>query len=109
MLLTVEGGPGCIVIIVSALISYWRELYPNIHFPHDSLLVQEVTLDDPHQQRLARLHWELEQRRSQTTLCDQLTQDQQKVQQEIKELETKLASLAPRINTILQVRRLENV
>lgn len=62
----------------------------------------EVTLDDPHQQRLARLHWELEQRRSQTTLSDQLTQEQEKVQREIEELETKLASLAPRISTILQ-------
>ncbi|CAL4120856.1 unnamed protein product, partial [Meganyctiphanes norvegica] len=60
------------------------------------------TKKDEHQQRLARLQWELEQRRGQTELFEKLTQEKESVGNMINEQETKLASLAPRINTILE-------
>ncbi|XP_076061140.1 THO complex subunit 5 [Oratosquilla oratoria] len=68
----------------------------------DSISRPEDTVEEPHQQRLARLHWELEQRRGQTQLFDQLTQEKEAVAATIAEQEKKLASLAPRINTILE-------
>lgn len=60
-------------------------------------------MDKPHEQRLARLQWELEQRRGQTQLFDKLTQEKESVADMISEQERKLASLAPRINSILEV------
>lgn len=65
--------------------------------------IQEETVEDAHQQRLAQLHWELEQRRGQTQLTDKLMQEKEKVAEIINEQEGKLASLAPRINAILEV------
>lgn len=66
-------------------------------------LLKADTVEDPHEQRLARLHWELEQRRDQTQLFDKLTQEKEAVAETINEQERKLASLAPRINSILEV------
>ncbi|XP_069986129.1 THO complex subunit 5 homolog [Penaeus vannamei] len=63
------------------------------------------TVDKPHEQRLARLQWELEQRRGQTQLFDKLTQEKESVADMISEQERKLASLAPRINSILEATR----
>ncbi|XP_069163548.1 THO complex subunit 5 homolog B [Procambarus clarkii] len=63
------------------------------------------TVEDPHEQRLARLQWELEQRRDQTQLFDKLTQEKEAVAETINEQERKLASLAPRINSILEATR----
>lgn len=60
------------------------------------------TVEDEHQQRLARLQWELEQRRGQTELFEKLTQEKESVGNTINEQEQKLASLAPRIDTILE-------
>ncbi|XP_069939554.1 THO complex subunit 5 homolog B isoform X2 [Cherax quadricarinatus] len=63
------------------------------------------TVENPHEQRLARLQWELEQRRDQTQLFDKLTQEKEAVAENINEQERKLASLAPRINSILEATR----
>lgn len=71
--------------------------------------MQEVTRRDPHQQRLARLHWELEQRRNQTNLSEQLSSEQQAVLHNITDLNTRLSSLRPRIKDVLQVFDLNNV
>lgn len=60
-------------------------------------------MENPHEQRLARLQWELEQRRDQTQLFDKLTQEKESVAETINEQERKLASLAPRISAILEV------
>ncbi|KAF2358354.1 THO complex subunit 5 [Trinorchestia longiramus] len=62
----------------------------------------EVTKSDAHQQRLARLHWELEQRRGQTSLGEQLSSEHHTVQESINDLNTKLAALQPCINDVLQ-------
>ncbi|KAK7073958.1 THO complex subunit 5 [Halocaridina rubra] len=63
------------------------------------------TVENPHEQRLARLQWELEQRRDQTQLFDRLTQEKEEIAETINEHERKLASLAPRINAILEATR----
>lgn len=63
------------------------------------------TVENPHKQHLARLQWELEQRRDQTQLFDKLTQEKEAVGETINEHERKLASLAPRINAILEATR----
>jgi len=68
----------------------------------DSISRPTETKKDEHQQRLARLQWELEQRRGQTELFEKLTQEKESVATMINEQEQKLASLAPRINTILE-------
>ncbi|KAG0724310.1 THO complex subunit 5 [Chionoecetes opilio] len=60
------------------------------------------TQENLHEQRLARLQWELVQRRDQTQLFDKLTEEKEAVAEAISEQERKLASLAPRINTILE-------
>lgn len=61
-------------------------------------------MENLHEQRLARLQWELVQRRDQTQLFDKLTEEKEAVSEAISDQERKLASLAPRINTILEVR-----
>ncbi|KAK4314017.1 hypothetical protein Pmani_014680 [Petrolisthes manimaculis] len=63
------------------------------------------TVENLHEQRLARLQWELEQRRDQTQLFDKLTQEKESVAETINEQERKLASLAPRISAILEATR----
>ncbi|KAK8407639.1 hypothetical protein O3P69_002291 [Scylla paramamosain] len=63
------------------------------------------TVENLHEQRLARLQWELVQRRDQTQLFDKLTKEKEAVAEAISEQERKLASLAPRINTILEATR----
>ncbi|KAL7645639.1 UNVERIFIED_CONTAM: hypothetical protein RMT77_004025 [Armadillidium vulgare] len=74
---------------------FYKEAPENISRP-------EETVEDAHQQRLAQLHWELEQRRGQTQLTDKLTQEKDKVAELISEQEGRLASLLPRINAILE-------
>lgn len=71
----------------------------------ESISCPTETLEDPHKQRLARLQWELEQRRDQTQLFDKLTQEKEAVGETINEHDRKLASLAPRINAILEATR----
>ena len=61
-------------------------------------------MEDPHQRRLAQLHWELEQRRGQTQLSDQLKKETEEAAATIQSQEEKLGSLLPRINAILEVR-----
>ncbi|XP_018015767.1 THO complex subunit 5 homolog B isoform X2 [Hyalella azteca] len=74
---------------------FYEEAPPSISRP-------DVTRSDPHQQRLARLHWELEQRRGQTSLGEQLSSELHSVQVNISELNTKLAAIRPCINDVLQ-------
>ena len=54
---------------------------------------------------MAQLHWELEQRRGQTTLFDKFTQEKESISSIISDQEAKLASLRPRINSILEATR----
>lgn len=68
----------------------------------ESISRPKETRGNEHQQRLARLQWELEQRRGQTELFEQLTRDKESVGLMINEQEQKFASLNPRINGILE-------
>lgn len=68
----------------------------------ESISRPKETRGNEHQQRLARLQWELEQRRGQTELFEQLTRDKESVGMMINEQEQKFASLNPRINSILE-------
>jgi len=60
------------------------------------------TRGDPHAQRLARLHHELEQRKQQTTTCESLSQEQLAVERQIEQHRSTLSQLGPRIKNIMQ-------
>ncbi|XP_037077223.1 THO complex subunit 5 homolog [Pollicipes pollicipes] len=64
-----------------------------------------VTRDDAHRRHLARLDWELEQRRGLAADCRQLDGDKKRISQRIGEQRRRLADLAPQLATILEVRR----
>lgn len=71
----------------------------NLHFNP-----QEVTKDNPHQLRLARLEWELTQRKQLSVLCDDLTKSKKSVADDIEKKKTQLDNLQPQLRQILEVR-----
>ncbi|XP_037077572.1 THO complex subunit 5 homolog [Pollicipes pollicipes] len=64
-----------------------------------------VTRDDAHRRHLARLDWELEQRRGLAADCRQLDGDKKRISQRIGEQRRRLADLAPQLATILESTR----
>ena len=66
-------------------------------------LVQASTRADEHRRHLARLDWELEQRRRLAADCRQLDTDKRRISQRIGQQRKRLADLAPQLATILQV------
>lgn len=68
----------------------------------DSVSRPEVTKNDPHQLRLARLEWELMQRKQLAALCDELTDSKKGVAASIESKQTRLDNLAPQLRTILE-------
>jgi len=62
----------------------------------------EVTRDDPHLQRLARLEWELATRKQLDEECQELESRKTRLAEEIREKESKLSQLAPQLGTILE-------
>jgi len=62
----------------------------------------EATKKDPHAQRLARLHYELEQRKEQTVTCEKMSAEQVAVDRQIEQHRTTLSLLGPRIKNIMQ-------
>jgi len=54
--------------------------------------------------RLARLEWELIQRKQLATLCDELTESKKAVASSIETKQTRLDNLAPQLRTILTVK-----
>ncbi|XP_043589359.1 THO complex subunit 5 homolog [Bombus pyrosoma] len=62
----------------------------------------EITKHNPHQLRLARLEWELTQRKQLAALCDELTENKKAVALSIESKQTRLDNLAPQLRTILE-------
>lgn len=67
------------------------------------MMLQEITKHNPHQLRLARLEWELTQRKQLAALCDELTENKKAVALSIESKQTRLDNLAPQLRTILEV------
>ncbi|XP_058803325.1 THO complex subunit 5 homolog [Phymastichus coffea] len=68
----------------------------------ESVTRPSVTLNDPHQRRLARLEWELTQRKQLATLCDNLTETKKSVATSIESKQSRLDNLAPQLRGILE-------
>ena len=64
---------------------------------------QDVTLNDAHQRRLARLEWELTQRKELASLCNNLTETKKSVATSIESQQSRLDNLAPQLRGILEV------
>lgn len=62
-----------------------------------------MTKCNPHQLRLARLEWELTQRKQLASLCDELTESKKAVATSIDTKQTRLDNLAPKLHSILEV------
>ncbi|XP_012275118.1 THO complex subunit 5 homolog isoform X2 [Orussus abietinus] len=68
----------------------------------ESISRPAVTKNDPHQLRLARLEWELTQRKQLASLCDELTESKKGVAANIETKQSRLDNLAPQLRQILE-------
>ncbi|XP_032675628.1 THO complex subunit 5 homolog [Odontomachus brunneus] len=68
----------------------------------ESVSRPEITRNNPHQLRLARLEWELTQRKQLAALCDELTESKKAVAASIDTKQTRLDNLAPQLRSILE-------
>jgi THO complex subunit 5 len=62
-----------------------------------------VTRHDSHQLKLARLEWELEQRKQLAVMCQKLQAAKETVAKEIQSKRERLDNLTPRLKSILEV------
>ncbi|XP_069688990.1 THO complex subunit 5 homolog isoform X2 [Periplaneta americana] len=69
----------------------------------ESLSRPEVTRTDSHQLKLARLEWELEQRKQLAVMCQKLQAAKETVAKEIQSKRERLDNLTPRLKNILEV------
>ncbi|XP_074150654.1 THO complex subunit 5 isoform X2 [Sminthopsis crassicaudata] len=74
---------------------FYREAPPEIS-------KSEITMGDPHQQTLARLDWELEQRKRLAEKYKECLANKEKILKEIEVKKEYLSSLQPRLNSIMQ-------
>ncbi|EZA50540.1 hypothetical protein DMN91_009816 [Ooceraea biroi] len=80
------------------------ELVPEEEFykeAPESISRPETTKNNQHQLRLARLEWELTQRKQLAVLCDELTESKKAVASSIETKQTRLDNLAPQLRSIL--------
>ncbi|XP_014615132.1 PREDICTED: THO complex subunit 5 homolog [Polistes canadensis] len=68
----------------------------------ESISRPEITKMNPHQLRLARLEWELTQRKQLAALCDELTESKKAVTADMESKQTRLDNLAPQLLAILE-------
>lgn len=66
----------------------------------------DLTKNDEHAKRLARLEYELQQRKELSALCKDLQAEKQKVAQDIDSKSDRLNSLLPQLENILKVLQL---
>ncbi|KFV85171.1 THO complex subunit 5 [Struthio camelus australis] len=78
-----------------SLEEFYREAPPEISRP-------AITLSEPHQQTLARLDWELEQRKRLAEKYKECLANKEKILKEIEVKKEYLSSLQPRLNSIMQ-------
>ncbi|XP_026517004.1 THO complex subunit 5 homolog [Terrapene carolina triunguis] len=74
---------------------FYKEAPPEISKP-------DITLNEPHQQTLARLDWELEQRKRLAEKYKECLANKEKILKEIEVKKEYLSSLQPRLNSIMQ-------
>ncbi|XP_078523315.1 THO complex subunit 5 isoform X1 [Lissotriton helveticus] len=74
---------------------FYREAPPEISKP-------QITLNEPHQQTLARLDWELEQRKRLAEKYKESLASREKILKAIEIKKEYLSSLQPRLNNIMQ-------
>uniref|UniRef100_A0A8C8RFF4 THO complex 5 n=1 Tax=Pelusios castaneus TaxID=367368 RepID=A0A8C8RFF4_9SAUR len=74
---------------------FYKEAPPEISKP-------DITLNEPHQQTLARLDWELEQRKRLAQKYKECLANKEKILKEIEVKKEYLSSLQPRLNSIMQ-------
>ncbi|XP_015593948.1 THO complex subunit 5 homolog [Cephus cinctus] len=74
---------------------FYKEAPENVSRP-------DITKNDPHQLRLARLEWELTQRKQLAALCDELTESKKSAASGIESKQTRLDNLAPQLRLILE-------
>ncbi|XP_038619582.1 THO complex subunit 5 homolog isoform X2 [Tachyglossus aculeatus] len=74
---------------------FYKEAPPDIS-------KSDVTVGDPHQQTLARLDWELEQRKRLAEKYKECLANKEKILKEIEVKKEYLSSLQPRLNSIMQ-------
>ncbi|XP_036613559.1 THO complex subunit 5 homolog isoform X1 [Trichosurus vulpecula] len=74
---------------------FYREAPPEIS-------KSEITMGDPHQQTLARLDWELEQRKRLAEKYKECLANKEKILKEIEVKKEYLSSLQPQLNSIMQ-------
>ncbi|KYO31796.1 THO complex subunit 5-like protein [Alligator mississippiensis] len=74
---------------------FYKEAPPEISKP-------DITLSDPHHQTLARLDWELEQRKRLAEKYKECLTSKEKILKEIEVKKEYLSSLQPRLNSIMQ-------
>ncbi|XP_060105322.1 THO complex subunit 5 homolog isoform X1 [Heteronotia binoei] len=74
---------------------FYAEAPPEISKP-------EITTDDPHQQTLSRLDWELEQRKRLAEKYKECLANKEKILKEIEVKKEYLSNLQPRLNSIMQ-------
>ncbi|XP_076645994.1 THO complex subunit 5 isoform X2 [Halictus rubicundus] len=74
---------------------FYKEAPENISRP-------EIAKHNPHQLRLARLEWELTQRKQLSALCDELTESKKAVALSIESKQSRLDNLAPQLYSILE-------
>uniref|UniRef100_A0A8B9GC74 THO complex 5 n=1 Tax=Amazona collaria TaxID=241587 RepID=A0A8B9GC74_9PSIT len=78
-----------------SLEEFYQEAPPEISRP-------AITLSEPHQQTLARLDWELEQRKRLAEKYKECLTSKEKILKEIEVKKEYLSSLQPRLNSIMQ-------
>ncbi|KAH0557239.1 THO complex subunit 5 homolog [Cotesia glomerata] len=81
------------------------ELVPEEEFykeAPESLSQPEITKNDDHKLRLARLDWELTQRKQLSSLCDELTDNKKTVAESIETKQQRLDNLGPQLRSILE-------
>lgn len=66
--------------------------------------MQDVTKKDSHALRLARLEWELHQRKVLAETCRELQNEKEKITADIKKKRDRIDNLVPMIKSILAVR-----
>ncbi|XP_043260585.1 THO complex subunit 5 homolog [Colletes gigas] len=71
------------------------------HAP-ENICRPEITKHNPHQLRLARLEWELTQRKQLAALCDELSESKKAVASSIESKQSRLDNLAPQLHSILE-------
>ena len=74
---------------------FYAEAPPEVSKP-------EITKDDPHQQMLARLDWELQQRKKLASEKEGIVKKKVVIEEEIKKKTDYLGSLKPRLDSIMK-------